>query len=312
MAKRIVISGATGFIGRTLCRDLCDQYEIVALSRDAKRAANLLGDHAQVCEWDGRTASFWSAQVDGAYAIINLAGENVGQGRWTQAKLDSIAQSRSSGAVAVVDAVAAVKNKPALVIQGSAVGYYGSRGDEILTESSAPGASFLADVCRRCESIATRVEKQGVRYVAIRTGIVLGRDGGALPRLMMPFRFFLGGYVGTGKQWFPWISLEDEVRAIRFLLENPSLQGAFNLTSPHPATLKQVARSLGQALRRPAWFRTPALAVRLAMGRMVDETLLASHRAIPQRLTDAGFQFEHSQLDSAFAAILQGENYESE
>ncbi|HSW01883.1 MAG TPA: TIGR01777 family oxidoreductase [Sedimentisphaerales bacterium] len=312
MAKRIVISGATGFIGRTLCRELCDEYEIVALSRDAKRAASLLGDHAQVCEWGGRTASFWSAQVDGAYAVVNLAGENVGQGRWTQAKLDSIAQSRSNGAVAVVDAVAAVKNKPAVVIQGSAVGYYGSRGDEILTESSAPGVSFLADVCRRCESIATRVEKQGVRSVAIRTGIVLGRDGGALPRLMMPFRFFLGGYVGNGKQWFPWIGLEDEVRAIRFLLENPNLQGAFNLTSPHPATLKQVVHALGQALRRPAWLRTPGLAARLAMGRMVDETLLASQRAIPQGLMDAGFQFKHSQLEAAFAAILQGENHESE
>ena len=312
MAKRIVISGATGFIGRSLCRGLCDQYEIVALSRDAKRAADLLGKHVQVFEWDGRTASLWSAQVDGAYGVINLAGENVGQGRWTQAKLDSIMQSRSNGAAAIVDAVVGVKNKPAVVIQGSAVGYYGSRGDEILTENSAPGVSFLADVCRRCEAIAMRVEKQGVRYVAIRTGIVLGRDGGALPKLMTPFRFFLGGYVGNGKQWFPWISLEDEVRAIRFLLENPSLRGAFNLTSPHPATLKQVAHALGQAFRRPAWVRTPALAVRLAMGRMVDETLLASHRAIPQRLIDAGFQFKHSQLDAAFAAILQGENYESE
>jgi hypothetical protein len=312
MAKRIVISGATGFIGRSLCKGLCGDYEIVALSRDAKRAANLLGEHAQVLEWDGRTASLWSAQVDGAYAVINLAGENVGQGRWTQAKLDSIVQSRSNGAGAVVDAVAAVKNKPAVVIQGSAVGYYGSRGDEILTENSAPGASFLADVCRRCESITTRVEKQGVRYVAIRTGIVLGRDGGALPRLMTPFRFFLGGYVGNGKQWFPWIGLEDEVRAIRFLLEAQSLRGAFNLTSPRPATLKQVAHSLGQALRRPAWLRIPGLAVRLAMGRMVDETLLASHRAIPQRLIDAGFQFKHSQLEAAFAAILQGESHESE
>jgi hypothetical protein len=312
MAKRIVISGATGFIGRSLCKGLCGDYEIVALSRDAKRAANLLGEHAQVLEWDGRTASLWSAQVDGAYAVINLAGENIGQGRWTQAKLDSIVQSRSNGAGAVVDAVAAVKNKPAVVIQGSAVGYYGSRGDEILTENSAPGASFLADVCRRCESITTRVEKQGVRYVAIRTGIVLGRDGGALPRLMTPFRFFLGGYVGNGKQWFPWIGLEDEVRAIRFLLEAQSLRGAFNLTSPRPATLKQVAHSLGQALRRPAWLRIPGLAVRLAMGRMVDETLLASHRAIPQRLIDAGFQFKHSQLEAAFAAILQGESHESE
>jgi hypothetical protein len=312
MSKRIVISGATGFIGRALCEQLQGDYEIVALSRDAKRAAATLGKHAQVFEWDVRTASLWAAQVDGAHAVINLAGESVGQGRWTQAKRDSIMQSRTNGAGAIVDAVAGARNKPSVVIQGSAVGYYGSRGDEILDERSPAGVTFLADVCRRGESIAARVEKQGVRYVAIRTGIVLGLHGGALPRLMAPFRFFLGGCIGNGKQWFPWISLDDEIRAIRLLLENPNLRGAFNLTSPNPATMKQFVRVLGRVLHRPAWVRVPGFAARLAMGPMVDETLLAGQRAIPKSLIDAGFQFNDPQLETALAAIIQGENHESD
>lgn len=307
MAKRIVISGATGFIGRALCGELHGDYEIIALSRDAKRAAATLGSRARILEWDGRTASVWAAQVDGAYAVIHLAGESVAQGRWTQSKMDSIMQSRSNGATAIVDAVTAARAKPSVVIHGSAVGYYGSRGDEILNEDSSPGATFLADVCRRGESILGRVEKQGVRYVAIRTGVVLGLDGGALPRLMAPFRFFLGGYLGNGRQWLSWISLDDEVRAIRFLLENPSLRGAFNLTSPHPATMKQLVHTIGVILRRPAWTTMPGFALRLAMGRMADETLLASHRAIPKRLTDAGFEFKHSELATALREIIQGE-----
>lgn len=307
MAKRVVISGATGFIGRALCGQLHDEYEIVALSRDAKRAAATLGSHARVFEWDGRTAGAWAVQVDGAYAVVNLAGESVAHGRWTQSKMDSIVQSRTNGATAIVDAVTAARTKPSVVIHGSAVGYYGSRGDEILNEDSPPGATFLADVCRRGESILARVEKQGVRYVVIRSGVVLGLHGGALPQLVSPFRFFLGGYVGDGKQWLPWISLDDEIRAIRFLLERPNLRGAFNLTSPHPATMKQLARILGRVLRRPAWTRMPGSAARLALGRMADEVLLASHRAIPGKLTDAAFKFEHPELETALREIIQGE-----
>jgi len=312
MAKRIVIAGATGFIGRALCRELCDTYEIVALSRDAKRAADLVGVRARVLEWDARTASLWAGEVDGAHAIINLAGESVADGRWTPVKMDSIMQSRTSSVGAIVDAVAGVKSKPAVFIQGAAVGYYGSRDDEVLAEDSPPGVTFLADVCRRAESIASRVERQGVRSIAIRTGIVLGLHGGALPRMMAPFRFFLGGWIGSGRQWFPWIALDDEVRAIRFLLETPNLRGPFNLTSPNPATLKQVTGALGRVLQRPAWVRIPGFAARLAMGRMVDEALLAGQRAIPRRLADAGFVFKQSQLEAALSAIIQGDRHESE
>lgn len=311
MSKRIVITGATGFIGRALCRELHDAYEIIALSRDARRAADVVGEYAQVLEWDARTASLWAAQVDGAHAIVNLAGESVAGGRWTQAKMDGIMQSRVSCTGSIVDAVAGARNKPAVVIQGSAVGYYGSRGQEILTEDSPPGVTFLSDVCRRGESIAGRVEKHGVRLAAIRTGIVLGLDGGALPKMAVPYPFFLGGWIGSGKQWFSWISLDDAVRAIRFLVETPNLRGPFNLTSPNPAVLKQVAQAIGRALHRPAWVRMPGFVVRLVMGPMVDETLLASQRVIPRRLTDAGFTFRHPQLEAALSAIFQGENHGS-
>ncbi len=304
MAKRVIIAGATGFIGRALCRKLYGDYEVVALSRDAKRAMAAVGEYAKVLEWDARTASTWAAQVEGAHAVINLAGENVAEGRWRQSKRDSIVQSRTNSAYAIVDALVGARSKPAVVIQGSAVGYYGSRDDEILHEDSQSGSGFLAEVCRRVEAIGTRIDRAGVRYVAIRTGVVLGREGGALPKLAAPFRFFLGGYMGNGKQWLSWISLDDQIKAIRFLMEDANLRGAYNLTAPHPVTMRQFVGILGQVLHRPAWTAVPAFAVRLAMGQMADEVLLSSQRVIPKKLMDAGFQFRHPELKAALETEL--------
>jgi len=309
MAKRVVIAGATGFIGRALCRRLHGAYELIALSRDAKRAVGAVGEYAKVFEWDARTASTWAAQVEGAHAIINLAGENVAEGRWRQSKRDSITQSRTNSAHAIVDAVAGARKKPSVVIQASAVGYYGSRDDETLHEDSPSGSGFLAEVCRKVEAIGTRIDRVGVRYVAIRTGAVLGREGGALPRLAAPFRFFLGGHVGSGRHWFSWISLDDEIEAIRFLMEDPNLRDACNLTAPHPVTMKQFVGILGQVLHRPAWTVVPGFAVRLALGQMADEVLLTSQRVIPRKLIDAGFQFRYPDLKAALETELcQTEN----
>jgi uncharacterized protein len=311
MAKRVIISGAAGFIGRALCRAICNDYEVVALSRDATRAGRALGECAEVVEWDARTASVWARQAEGAYAIINLAGENLAGGRWTQSKKASIMQSRTNSASAIVDAVSGAKIKPAVVIQASAVGYYGSRGDGLLDEASGIGSGFLADVCRRTESMAARVERSDVRYVALRSGLVLAREGGVLPRFMKPFRFFLGGTLGSGRQWVSWISLEDEIRAIRFLMEKPDLKGPFNLTAPNPVTMTQLGRTLGQVLGQPAWTAVPAFALRLALGPMADETLLASQKAIPKRLLDASFTFKHAELRPALEAMIQGQDRES-
>ncbi|RPJ38591.1 MAG: TIGR01777 family protein [Planctomycetaceae bacterium] len=308
---RVIIAGATGFIGQALCRELRGDYELVALTRDARRAASVVKESAKIVEWDARTTSGWTGQAEGAYAIINLAGESLAEGRWTPSQKMSILQSRTNSANAISDAVEGARNRPGVVIQASAVGYYGSRGDETLTEDSAPGEGFLAEVCRKTEVIAARVGRQNVRHVQLRSGIVLAQEEGALPRMMRPFRFFLGGWVGSGSQWLSWISLQDEIRAIRFLMENPNLQGPFNLTSPRPVTMKEFSRILGRVLRRPAWTRLPAFAARLTFGEMADEVLLASQQAIPKRLQEAGFKFNYVDLRNALEAIVRGEEYES-
>jgi uncharacterized protein (TIGR01777 family) len=310
MTKRVIISGAAGFIGRALCQALHGDYEIIALSRDALRAAGAIGEWAKVMEWDARTAGTWARQVEGAHAVINLAGESLAPGRWTQTKRASIVQSRTNGAGAIVDAVSGAKVKPGVVIQASGVGFYGLRGDELLSEDAGVGSGFLADVCRRTESMAARVERSGVRYVAIRSGLVLAREGGVLPRFILPYRFFLGGTLGSGRQWFSWIGLEDEIRAIRFLMENQNLRGAFNLAAPNPVTMSEFSRTLGQVLRRPAWTRVPAFVLRLVFGQMADEVLLASQKAIPKRLMEAGFTFKYPQLRTALEAAIRGEDNE--
>ncbi len=308
---RVIISGATGFIGRTLCRELHGDYEIVALSRDSRRAAGIVGEHAKVVEWDARTASSWARYVEGAHAVINLAGENIAAGRWTRPKRDSILQSRTNSANAIVEAVRGARNKPAVFLQISGVNYYGARGDEVLDEESPPGAGFLAEVSRRVETIAAKVEKAGVRHVIARAGMVLGREGGALPRFMTPFRFYLGGYTGSGSQWVSWVSLQDMIGALRFLMDNRDLKGVFNLASPNPVTMKQFSRTLGAVLHSPAWTVLPGFVARLAFGQMADEVLLTGQRATPKRLMEAGFQFRYPDLRTALDAIIRGEKNES-
>ncbi len=310
MAKRVIIAGATGFLGRALCQALHKDYEVIALSRDALRAAGAIGEWAKVMEWDARTAGTWAGQVEGAHAVINLAGENLAAGRWTRTRRASIVQSRTNGVSAIVDAVSVAKLKPAVVIQASAVGYYGSRGDELLDEDSDAGSGFLADVCRRTEAVAARVERLGVPYVATRSGLVLGQEGGVLPKFITPFRFFVGGSLGTGQQWISWIGLEDEIRAIRFLIENPNLTGAFNLTAPNPVTMKEFSRVLGQVLGKPTWTVVPASVLRLVFGQMAVETVLASQKTIPRRLLEAGFTFRYPELQAALEAIIRGEDHE--
>jgi hypothetical protein len=307
MANRVIISGATGFIGRALCRAIHSDFEIVALSRDVTSAAGIIGEYASVVEWGPAAVSGWARQIENAYAVVNLAGENLAAGRWTQSRRNRIAQSRTSGAGALVEAISGARNKPSVFVQASAVGYYGCRGDEVLDEDSGVGDGFLADVCRRTESVAARVERSGVRPVMLRSGLVLGREGGALPRFMAPYRFYLGGQLGSGRQWLSWIGLEDEIRAIRFAIETPDLKGACNLTSPNPVTMAEFCRTLGQVLGKPAWTVVPAFALRLVLGQMADEALLTSQKALPKRLTEAGFMFKYAELRTTLEAIIQGE-----
>ncbi|MDI6450290.1 TIGR01777 family oxidoreductase [Anaerobaca lacustris] len=308
---RIVITGATGFIGRSLCRDLCGDYDLVALSRDARKASGIVGQYARVVEWDGRTTGPWAGEVSGAEAVVNLAGENVAAGRWSPARKADILQSRTHAARAILDAIEMAKDKPKTFIQASAIGFYGSRADETLDETSAAGTGFLAEICRRVEMIAERAERLGVRWVIVRTGVVLGAGGGALPKLMRPFRFHLGGHVGTGRQWFSWISLEDQVRAIRFLIENPGARGVFNLTAPEPVTMKAFCRALGEVMGRSSWTAVPGFVLRLALGQMADEVLLAGQKVVPERLGQMGFEFKHRDVGSALTEIIRGEKHGS-
>ena len=301
---KAVITGATGFIGSALCGLLHKDYEVIALSRDARRAARSIGELAKIVEWDGRTTGSWFRQTNGAFAIINLAGENIGSGRWSETKKADILHSRLGGIKAVLEAIKQMDKKPNVVIQASAIGYYGRRQDEQLDENSTPGKGFLARVCRDVENSLEKIEQLGVRCVAVRSGIVLGRDGGAFEKLVKPFRFFLGGHLGSGRQWFSWIHLDDEVAAIKFLMENENLKGAFNLTAPEPVTMKEFCKILGKVLHRPAWFNVPAFAAKLAFGQMADEMLLSGQRVLPKRLLNTRFDFKYTEVEQALSDII--------
>ena len=300
---RVVITGATGFIGRALCKALHKDYEVIALSRDATRAAKSISEWAKIIEWDGRTTGSWFQQANGAFAIINLAGENVASSRWNESKKAGILHSRLDSTRAVIEVIKQANKKPTVVIQTSAIGWYGLSLNESFDEDSPPGKGFLASVCRDIESCAEEIEKLGVRCAVIRTGIVLGRDGGAFPKMVKPFRFYFGGYLGSGRQWFSWIHLDDEVAAIKFLMENEHLKGAFNLTAPQPVTMKEFSKILGKVIHRPVWFNAPAFAARLAFGEMANEMLLAGQKVLPKRLLNTGFHFKYTNVKQALIDI---------
>jgi hypothetical protein len=302
---RIVITGATGLIGKAMCKQLKSNYEIVALSRNPESARLSLGPDIKIAQWDGRSCGQRAQYIDGAFAVINLAGDSIASGRWTSAKKQHILQSRINTAKAIADAIVSAKNKPHVLIQSSAIGYYGFANEAALDETSPPGEGFLADVCKQWELCARPVESVGTRCVIIRTGVVLSPDGGVLPRLTLPFKFFLGGYPGSGRQWVSWITLDDEVAAIRFLMENTQPSGAFNLTSPEPVTMKQLCKTIGRALKKPCWLPIPALALRLVFGKMADEMLLSGQRVLPHRLSEAGFKFAYPNIAEALENIFR-------
>ena len=300
---RIIITGATGLIGSVLCKKLYPDYELIALSRHPEKTR--LGQNVMVIQWDAKSPGRWTRYIEGADAVVNLAGENIAAGRWTKVKKQRILESRVNSTKAIVDTIALAEKKPAVLIQASATGFYGSCGDTEIDENAGKGKGFLAEVCEKWEQAARPVEAVGTRLVIIRTGIVLSRDGGALPRMVQPFKFFLGGYPGTGKQWVSWISMDDEIAAIRFLIENKQLSGIFNLTSPEPVIMKELCRAIGRVLKSPSRLKIPAVVLRIALGKMADETILADQRVIPSRLLKAGFKFRNNKIEEALNEILR-------
>jgi len=302
---RIIITGATGFIGRALCKHMVEYgYEVIALTRNLAKAQGLLGEQVKSIKWDGQSAQGWASLADGAEAIVNLAGENIGSRRWTQARKRAILHSRLDVGRAVVEAVELSAIKPKVVVQASGVGYYGPHGDEMLDESSPSGEDFLSDVACQWEASTKPVKAMGVRRVVIRTGGVLEREGGMLPRLLLPFRLFVGGPLGGGRAWFSWIHRDDEAAAIRFLIENEDARGAFNLTAPEPLTMRDFCHLLGHVIRRPSRLPVPGFVLRLFFGEMAEALLLSGQRVLPKRLQESGFEFKYSTAETALRAIL--------
>ncbi len=305
---RIVITGGTGFIGRALAKELAGAgYEVILLSRNPARATGLpAGVRAE--RWDGRTAAGWGGLVEGALAIVNLAGENLSGGtfppaRWTPERKALIRSSRLDAGAAVLEAVTAARAKPRVVIQASGIGHYGSREEELLTEEDRPGDDFLARLTVEWEASTALVTAQGVRHVSIRTGVVLSPDEGALKQLLLPFKLFVGGPMGSGRQGFSWIHPADEVGAIRFLIENERAHGPFNLCAPQPLTNAEFARVLGKVLGRPSWLRVPGFVLRLALGE-VASMVLEGQKALPKKLLDLGFRFRFPDAESALRDLL--------
>ena len=300
---KVIIIGGTGLIGRALAEDLArDGHEVIILSRSSGPAKGFQPG-IRLARWDGHTADGWGPLADGADAIVNLAGENLSAGRWTAEQKQAILNSRVGAGAAVVEAVLQARKKPRVLIQSSAVGYYGPTGDELLAEDAPSGDGFLAGVCREWEASTQAVETMGVRRVVARTGVVLSPNSGALPRMLLPFKFFAGGPLGSGRQWMSWIHLDDQVRALRFLMETPGAKGAFNLSAT-PLTNRQFAQVAGKVMRRPAFFAVPAAIIRLVFGEM-GTVVLDGQRVSARRLTDLGFKFRFPDAEAALADLLR-------
>jgi uncharacterized protein (TIGR01777 family) len=296
---KVVIAGGTGFIGQALgARLKQDGHELHVLSRRARSA--------QEVEWtpDGSTG-LWASALDGADAVVNLAGESIASGRWTAARKARIRDSRILATRSLVAAIERVAQRPAVFLSGSAVGYYGPRRDEPITEETPPGDDFLASVCREWEGEALKAARW-TRVVLLRTGIVLERDGGALPQMALPFKLFAGGPVGSGRQYQAWIHRDDWVGMATWALRTAEMTGPLNVTAPNPVTNREFAQTLGRILHRPALMPAPAFAMRAALGEMADALLLTGARVIPARAQALGFGFRYPTLEAALRAIYDG------
>ena len=302
---RIVIAGGTGFLGRPLSAALgADGHDLVFLTRGNTEPGTLTpGARSVVWTPDG-TAGAWAREIDGAGAVINLAGESIAAKRWTARQKQRILDSRMGATRSLVTAILGAAWAPPVFVSGSAVGYYGALGDEIAAEERPAGSDFLAQVCVRWEDEAGRAAGDRTRVVCIRTGIVLETDGGALPQMLPPFRFGLGGPVGSGRQYWPWIHREDWIALVRWVIETPAAEGAVNATAPNPVTNADFARALGRALHRPAFMSAPGFALRLLLGEMADGLLLSGQRAMPSKARRLGFEFKYATVDEALRAIF--------
>jgi hypothetical protein len=303
---RVIVTGGSGLIGTALTASLAaDGHDVIVLSRSPERLTGLPAG-ARAERWDGKSADGWGPLADGADAIVNLAGENIGGtslleilfAHWTPERRRRIRTSRLDAGHAVVQAVQLAGRRPKVLVQSSAVGYYGLGRESAQREEAPPGQDFLARVCVEWEAATAPVESMGVRRVVLRSGVVLTRQGGILPLLLLPFRLFAGGRLGSGRQWFPWVHLDDQVAAMRFAIENDRARGTYNLSAPQPLRNREAAAIVARVLRRPAWLPVPAFALRLLLGEK-HILVLDGQFAPPDRLQAAGFTFAKPRLEEA-------------
>lgn len=293
---RVLLTGSSGLIGSALIPALA------AAGHDVVRLLRRIGGPSGNLHWDPEAGEI--DDLSGIDAVIHLAGVGIGEKRWTDAQKQAILESRTTGTRLLSEAIAAADPPPSVFISASAIGYYGSRGDDELTEESPPGSDYLADVCRQWEAATERAADAGVRTVVARTGIILTTDGGALGRMLLPFKLGLGGRLGSGHQWMSWISFEDEIGALLHLLES-DVSGPVNLTAPNPVSNREFTKTLGAVLKRPTLLPTPLLPVKARFGgELVEALLLSSQRVVGSRLLDSGYQFRHPTLEGALRAVV--------
>ena len=296
---KILISGSSGLIGSALAPFLSAQGDtIVRLARSKTPPAG-----GEIL-WDPEAGTIDRGRLEGFDAVVHLAGESIAGGRWTPERKARIRDSRVKGTRLLATVLAGLERRPRVLVCASAMGYYGDRGDEVLREDSPPGTGFLAEACRAWEQAADPAREQGIRVVSLRTGLVLAAAGGALPKMLQPFKLGVGGVIGSGRQYWSWITLDDEVAVIHHVLVNESLAGPVNVVVPRALTNREFTRALGRVLSRPTLFPLPAFAARLALGEMAGELLLASQRLEPARLIASGYKYRYPELEPALRHVL--------